>query len=48
MFHFKKHVDANHGLIAKNFGEEMKNNLKCPFEKKNYKKKAYNECKCNL
>ncbi len=42
MSHFRKQVDANHGLIAKKFGEKMKNNLKSPFEKKNYKKKAYN------
>jgi hypothetical protein len=26
-------VDANHGLIAKKIGEEMKNNLKSSFEK---------------
>jgi hypothetical protein len=38
MSHFKKHVDANHGLIPKTFGEEMKNNLKSPFEKNITKK----------
>jgi hypothetical protein len=26
-------VDVNHGLIVKTFGEEMKNNLKHPFER---------------
>jgi hypothetical protein len=40
-------VDANHGLIVKTFGEEMKNNIKSPFEKQ-LTKKTYNECKCNL
>ncbi len=29
----------NHGLIVKKFGEEMKNNLKSPFEKKKLQKK---------
>jgi hypothetical protein len=38
MFHFKKHVDANHGLIVKTFGKEMNNNLKSPFEKQFTKK----------
>jgi hypothetical protein len=33
MFHLKINVDANHGLIVKTFGEEMKNNIKSPFER---------------
>lgn len=28
----KKHVDANHGLIAKIFEEEVDNNMKIPME----------------
>ncbi len=30
---FKKHVNANHGLIAKNFEQEMNNNMKSSMEK---------------
>jgi hypothetical protein len=30
---FKKHVNANHGLIAKKFEEEMNNNMKSSMEK---------------
>jgi hypothetical protein len=33
MPHLKKHVDAKYGLIIKTFGEEMKKNLKSPFER---------------
>jgi hypothetical protein len=32
-------VDANHGLIVKTFGEEMKNNIKNSFEKQLTKKR---------
>jgi hypothetical protein len=39
MFHFKKHVDANHGLIVTKFGKELKNNLKSPFERQLTKKR---------
>jgi hypothetical protein len=28
----KKHVDANHGLIANKFEEEVDNNMKSPME----------------
>jgi hypothetical protein len=28
----KKHVDANHGLIAKKIEEEVDNNIKSPME----------------
>jgi hypothetical protein len=30
---FKKHANANHVLIAKNFEEEMNNNMKSSMEK---------------
>jgi len=36
----KKHVDANHNLIARNFEEEMNNNIKNPLQKQLAKKRA--------
>jgi hypothetical protein len=35
----KKHVDENHGLIVKNFGEKMNSNLKSPLGKQHAKKR---------
>jgi len=36
----KKHVDANHNLIATNFDKEVNNNIKNPLQKQLAKKRA--------
>jgi hypothetical protein len=36
----KKHVDENHELIVKNFGEKMNRNLKSPLDKQHAMNKS--------
>jgi hypothetical protein len=43
----KKHVDVNHGLIAKKIEEKVNNNMKSSIESQ-FAKKAYNYSKCYL
>lgn len=43
----KKHVDVDHGLIAKKVEEKVNNNMKSPIESQ-FAKKVYNNYKCHL